>query len=69
LNNRIEQDHRFIKRLTNPGLGFGSFHIARHTLCGYETMNMVRKGQIQGVPKGDVLGQISFIKKIFGLAA
>ncbi len=26
LNNLIEQDHRFIKRRTNPGLGFGSFN-------------------------------------------
>jgi transposase, IS6 family len=69
LNNLIEQDHRFIKRLTNPGLGFGSFHTARRTLCGYEAMNMIRKGQIQGVPKGNVMGQISFIQKIFGLAA
>jgi transposase-like protein len=25
LNNRVEQDHRFIKRLTKPGMGFGSF--------------------------------------------
>jgi transposase-like protein len=28
LNNLIEQDHRFIKRRTNPGLGFGSFNTA-----------------------------------------
>jgi len=26
LNNRIEQDHRFIKRLVTPGIGFGSFN-------------------------------------------
>jgi len=25
LNNLIEQDHRFIKRLTKPGMGFFSF--------------------------------------------
>lgn len=45
LNNRIEQDHRFIKRLVNPGMGFGSFNTARRTLQGYEAMNMIRKGQ------------------------
>ena len=28
LNNRIEQDHRFIKRLTNPMLGFKSYDAA-----------------------------------------
>jgi transposase-like protein len=35
LNNLIEQDHCFIKRRTNPGLGFGSFNTARRTLQGY----------------------------------
>ncbi len=69
LNNLIEQDHRFIKRLVNPGLGFGSFNTARRTIRGYEAMNMIRKGQIKNVEKGNVLGQISFINEIFGCAA
>ena len=46
LNNRIEQDHRFIKRLTQPGMGFYSFNTARRTLKGFEAMNMLRKGQV-----------------------
>jgi transposase, IS6 family len=50
-------------------MSFGSFNSARRTIQGYEGMNMIRKGQIKGVEKGDVLGQISFIKEIFGLAA
>ncbi len=29
LNNLVEQDHRFIKRLTKPGMGFHSFNTAR----------------------------------------
>ena len=49
LNNLIEQDHRFIKRLTKPGMGFFSFETAWRTLQGYEMMNMLRKGQVQGV--------------------
>lgn len=69
LNNIIEQDHRFIKRLVNPVMGFGSFNTARRTLRGYEAMNMVRKGQIQGVEKGDILGQVGFVSQIFALAA
>ena len=69
LNNLIEQDHRFIKRRTNPGLGFGSFNTARRTIQGYEAMNMIRKGQIKDIEKGDVIGQISFINEIFGVAA
>ena len=31
-------------------------------------MNMIRKGQIQDVEKGDVMGQICFINQIFGVA-
>jgi transposase-like protein len=31
-------DHRNVKRLTRPGLGFGSFWTARRTLAGYEAM-------------------------------
>jgi transposase, IS6 family len=69
LNNLIEQDHLFIKRLTNPGLGFGSFNTARRTIRGYESMNMLRKGQVEGVEKGDVMGQLSFIHEIFGVVA
>ena len=42
LNNRVEQDHRFIKRLIKPGMGFGSFNTARRTLRGMEAMNMIR---------------------------
>ncbi len=69
LNNIIEQDHRAIKRLTKAGIGFKSFNTARRTLRGYEAMNMVRKGQIQGVETGNVIGQISFIHQLFGVAA
>jgi transposase-like protein len=36
LNNLIEQDHRFIKRLIKPGLGFFSFQTTWRTLQGYE---------------------------------
>ena len=69
LNNLVEQDHRNIKRLVKPGLGFGSFQTAWRTLQGYEAMAMIRKGQIQGVGRNDITGQISFIHHIFGLTA
>jgi transposase-like protein len=69
LNNIVEQDHRFIKRLVKPGMGFGSFNTARRTLRGYEAMNMIRKGQVQGVAKGDIRAQAEFVSKIFGVAA
>jgi transposase, IS6 family len=68
LNTIVEQDHRFIKRRVKPGLGFFSFESAWRTLQGYEIMNMVRKGQMRGVEKGDIMGQIAFISSLFGVA-
>jgi IS6 family transposase len=46
IGNLIGQDHRFIKRLGKVGLGFCSFPTAWRTLRGYETMHMIRKGQV-----------------------
>ncbi|MCM8739330.1 IS6 family transposase [Azospirillum sp. A1-3] len=69
LNNIVEQDHRRIKRLVRPGLGFKSFHTARRTIAGYEIMAMVRKGQIAAIPANDMSGQASFIATLFGVAA
>src|SRR5512147_1224756 len=46
LNNRIEQDHRAVKRIVRPMLGFNSFHSARVTLQGIELMHMIKKGQM-----------------------
>ena len=68
LNNLIEPDHRFIKCLVKPGLGFLSFKTASRTLQGYETMHMIRKGQVQGMNKGAIRDQISFIARLFGVA-
>ncbi len=67
LNHLIEQDHRFLKRLNRPGLGFFSFETAQRTLLGYETMNMIRKGQMKGAEKGDILAQVHLINGLFGI--
>jgi IS6 family transposase len=69
LNNVVEQDHRFVKGRVNPGLGFGAFHTAQRTIQGYEAMHMLRKGQLEGVTKRDVLAQNRVINQLFGLAA
>jgi transposase, IS6 family len=69
LNNLVEQDHRFIKRLVKPGLGFFSVETAWRTLQGYEAMNMIRKGQVKGVDKGCITRQVTFIASLFGVAA
>jgi transposase-like protein len=48
LNNIVEQDHRGVKRVTRPMLGFKSFEAAQPTLTGIELMHMLRKGQLEG---------------------
>ena len=45
LNNRIEQDHRRIKRRVRPMLGFKSCASAIATLGGIEMIHMMRKRQ------------------------
>ena len=45
LNNMIEQDHRRIKRLVNPMMGFKSWSSMESTIVGYEMVQMMRKGQ------------------------
>jgi transposase-like protein len=45
LNNRIEQDHRAIKRRARPMLGFKTMNSARVILSGIEMVHMMRKGQ------------------------
>jgi putative transposase len=45
LNNILEQDHRFIKRMTKPMMGFKAFHSAAATIAGIEVAHMIRKNQ------------------------
>ena len=69
LNNLIEQDHRSVKRLIRPMLGFQSFHTAHRTLRGIEALSMIRKGQIRDIAKGDIVTQNNFVAALFGIAA
>ncbi|OYD73640.1 UNVERIFIED_ORG: transposase-like protein [Burkholderia sp. CF145] len=46
LNNVVEQDHRAIKRIIRPMMGFKDFRCARIILSGIEIMHMIRKGQL-----------------------
>ena len=52
LNNLVEQDHRAVKRLTRPMLGFKSFWAARCTIAGIEVMHAIRKGQLDTTQTG-----------------
>lgn len=45
LNNIVERNHRFIKKITRPMLGFKAFHSAAATLAGIEVAHMIRKQQ------------------------
>jgi putative transposase len=48
LTNIVEQDHRRVKRVTRPMLGFKSFEAAQGTLAGIELMHMLKKRQMTG---------------------
>jgi DDE domain len=45
-NNMVEQDHRAVKWVTRPMLGFKSFESAQDTLVGIELMHMLKKRQM-----------------------
>src|SRR5262245_37745066 len=45
-NNIVEQDHRGVKRITRPMLGFKAFDAAQSTLVGIELMHMIKKKQM-----------------------
>ncbi len=66
LNNIIEQDHRSIKRIVNPMLGFQSFHTAIKTLKGIEAMNMIKKGQIKNLNYSG-FNEAKYINQLFGI--
>jgi transposase, IS6 family len=68
LNNIVEQDHRFIKKRIAAALWFRSISGALNTLQGFEAMHMIRKGQIRWLAKGDILGQVRFVDRLFGIA-
>ncbi len=65
LNNIVEQDHRGVKRVTQPMLGFKSFWSARIIIAGIETMHMIKKGQMH-CPGGQTM---SAANQFYSLAA
>src|ERR1700719_2139106 len=67
LNNIVEQDHRRIKRLVRPGLGFGGFRTARRTLAGFEAVAIIREVEIRNTNGSDIRGQATFIAGLFGI--
>ena len=66
MNNIVEQDHRSIKRIVNPMLGFQSFLSANKILKGIEAMNMIKKGQVIYL-NYSVLNEVKYINQLFGI--
>ncbi len=63
LNNSVEQDHRFIKKITKVMMGFKAFHSAQATLSGIELHYMLRKNQHQQSEN------MTIFKQFYALAA
>ena len=63
LNNIVEQDHRFIKKVTKPMKGFKAFYSAKATLDGIELHHMLRKRQHMKA------GNQPIFEQFYGLAA
>jgi transposase-like protein len=67
---RVTNDtYWFVKRRMSPGLGFGAFPTAQHTIQRYEAIHILRKGRIEGLARGDVLAQNRVLNQLVGLAA
>ena len=61
--------HRNVKRRMRMAMGYGSFRTAWRTIQGIQAMQLIGKGRVRRVPKHDVMAQVRFIHKLFGLAA
>ncbi len=46
-----------------------TFRTAEATISGYESIHMIRKGQIEGIGRNDILYQKMFMNGLFGIAA
>ena len=65
LNNMVEQDHRAVKRIVRPMLGFKSFWAACCTIAGIEVIHAIRKGQL--LPSGN--GSLTPAEQFYAVAA
>jgi hypothetical protein len=67
--NNIREQESLRKRRVLASQGFRSVDGALNTIAGYEAMNIIRKGQIRWLRKTDIVGQVRFIERTFGIAA
>ncbi len=50
-------------------MGFKAFNSAIKTLRGIKAMNVIRKGQVNGIDRENSVSQTKFIEALFGIAA
>jgi hypothetical protein len=58
-----------VEKRIAASLWFRSVDGALRTIQDYDAMNMVRKRQVSWLAKGDIVGQVRSIERVFGLAA
>jgi transposase-like protein len=66
-NNRIESDHRSVKRRLRAMQGPRSAPTARRLLQGIEAVHMIRKGQVLGITRNNLLGQAWVFGALLGI--
>ncbi|KTD55263.1 transposase [Legionella sainthelensi] len=59
LNHIVEQDHRFVKKITKPMKGFKAFHSEEAMLTGVELHHMLRKKQQNQSANQTIFEQLS----------
>jgi transposase-like protein len=68
LNNIVEQEHPCVKRQFRAVMDYVTYPTVWLTIRDIEADHMIRKGQIEGVGKADIIVQKQFIHGLFGLA-
>jgi len=66
-NNRIESDHRFIKRRLRAMQGPRSAPTARRLIQAIEAVHMIRKGQVLGITRNNLSGQAWVFGSLLGI--
>jgi transposase-like protein len=66
-NNRIESDHRHIKRRLRAMQGPRTKTTAVAVIQGIEAAQMIRKGQVLGISRRDLHGQAWVFRSLLGI--
>ena len=66
-NNRIESDHRSIKRRLRAMQGPRSPDTVRRLIQSIEAVHMIRKGQVLGIARENLAGQAWVFRTLLGI--